>query len=105
MLGDLTIDYAERRVSLSGRRVHVTPTEYKLLFELSVNAGRVLTFDVLLERVWGQDHSGGRASLRTYVKRLRRKLGEDASSSRYIFAENRVGYRMGRAETPEPEPE
>ena len=75
-----------------------TPTEYELLFELSVNAGRVLGFDVLLEGVWSPDHSGGRASLRTYVKRLRRKLGEDASNPRYIFAEHRVGYRIGQEE-------
>ena len=63
----------------------------------------VLTFDVLLERVWSPDHSDGRRSLRTYIKRLRRKLREDARSPRYIFAENRVGYRMGKPETPERE--
>ena len=60
---------------------------------------------VQLDRVWGSDHSGGRASLHTYVKRLRRKLGEDASDPRYIFAENRVGYRMGKPEAPEPKTE
>ena len=98
MLGDLPIDYAERRVSLAGRRVHLTPTEYELLFELSVNAGRVLSFDVLLVRVWSPDHSGGRASLRTYVKRLRRKLGDNAGNPAYIFNEPRVGYRMPEAE-------
>ena len=48
VLGDLIIDYAERWVSLAGSRLHLTPTEYELLFELSVNAGRVITFDVLL---------------------------------------------------------
>ena len=98
VLGDLTIDYAERRVSLAGRRVHLTPTEHELLVELSVNSGRVLTFDVLLERVWSPGHSGDRGSLRTYVKRLRRKLGEDASNPMYIFVENRVGYRMPKGE-------
>ena len=60
---------------------------------------------MLLERVWGPDHFGGRAGLRTYVKRLRRKLREDASNPRYIFAENRVGYRMGKSETAETETE
>ena len=94
VLGDLVIDYAERRASVAGRSVHLTPTEYELLFELSVNAGRVLTFDALLDRVWGLGRSGDRGSVRTYVKRLRRKLREDAGNPKYIFAEPRVGYRM-----------
>ncbi len=97
-LGDLTIDYAERRVSVAGAPVQLTPTEYELLFELSVNAGRVLTFDTLLDRVWGMGHTGERGSVRTYVKRLRRKLGDSAEDPRYIFAEPRVGYRMGKSE-------
>ena len=97
-LGDLSIDYAERRVSLAGRPVHLTPTEFDLLSELSINAGRVVTFDDLLERVWDLEHSGGRGSVRTYVKRLRRKLGDDAASPRYLFAEPRVGYRMPRGD-------
>ncbi len=97
-LGDLRIDYAERRVSLAGRPVHLTPTEFDLLSDLSINAGRVVTFDDLLERVWDLEHSGGRGSVRTYVKRLRRKLDDDAESPRYLFAEPRVGYRMPRGD-------
>ena len=104
VLGDLVIDYAERRVSVAGRAVHLTPTEYELLVEMSVNAGRVLTFDVLLERVWGQERSGDRGSVRTYVKRLRRKLGEDAGNPEYILAEHRVGYRMPKGGDPAREP-
>ena len=103
-LGDLVIDYAERRVSVAGRAIHLTPTEYELLFELSVNAGRVLTFDALLDRVWGLGRSGDRGSVRTYVKRLRRKLGEDAGNPKYIFAEPRVGYRMPKGGEPSGEP-
>ena len=104
VLGDLVIDYAERRVSVAGRAVHLTPTEYELLVELSMNAGRVLMFDALLERVWGHEHSGDRGSIRTYVKRLRRKLGEDADSPKYILAEHRVGYRMPKGGDPSGEP-
>ena len=103
VLGDLVIDYAERRVSVAERAVHLTPTEYEVLFELSVNAGRVLTFDALLDRVWGLGRSSDRGSVRTYVKRLRRKLREDAGNPKYIFAEPRVGYRMPKGETPEQE--
>ena len=100
-LGDLTLDYARRTVSVAGRPVNLTPTEYGLLYELSVNAGLVLTFDHLLERVWGLGSSADRRNLRTYVKRLRRKLGDNVDSPKYIFPEPRVGYRMGHPETPE----
>ena len=98
VLGDLVINYAERRVSVAEHAVHLTPTEYEVLFELSVNAGRVLTFDALLDRVWGLGRSADRGSVRTYVKRLRRKLREDAGNPKYIFAEPRVGYRMPKGE-------
>ncbi len=94
--GDLTINYAERLVTMAGRSVHLSATEYKLLFELSVNAGRVLTHDQLLRRVWDHDYSGGSQLLRTYVTYLRTKLGDDAKSPTYIFTEPRVGYRMAK---------
>ena len=96
VLGDLTINYAERLVTVAGRSVHLSATEYKLLFELSVNAGRVLTHDQLLRRVWDQDNSEGSQLLRTYVTYLRSKLGDDAKSPIYIFTEPRVGYRMAK---------
>ena len=94
VLGDLTIDYAERRVTIAGRPVELTATEYELLAELSVNAGRVLTHDQLLRRVWGRTNSGDRRVIRTLVRKLRGKLGDDARKPTYIFAERRVGYRM-----------
>ena len=95
-VGDLAIDYADRSVTLSGRPVGLSATEYKLLFELSTNAGRVLTRDQILRRVWGSDYSGERDLLRAAVKNLRRKLGDDANDPRYIFTEPRVGYRMAK---------
>ena len=98
LLGDLTIDYVERRVTVGGHPVQLTATEYQLLFELSTNAGRVLTQDHLLRRVWGPEYSGDSQPLRTFVKKLRRKLGEDASSPIYIFTVPRVGYRMAKSE-------
>ena len=100
-LGDLAIDYAQRRVTLAGRPVQLTATEYRLLFELSVNAGRVLTHDQLLRRVWGSKRPGNLAVLRTHLRRLRSKLGEDATNPTYFFAEPRVGYRMAKADPQE----
>ena len=98
VLGELTIDYAERRVTLGGRPVQLTAIEYGLLFELSANAGHVLTYDRLLQRVWGLRRSGDSRRVRTAAKQLRRKLGDDANNPTYILNEPRVGYRMPKGE-------
>ena len=98
VLGDLTINYAERRVYLAGSPVQLTDLEYRFLFELSVNAGRVLPHNHLLRRVWGPGHPGHSGPVRTVVKNLRSKLGEEADNPSYIFNEPRVGYRMERGD-------
>ena len=93
-LADLTIDYGARLASVSGVPAQLTATEYRLLFELSINAGRVLTHAHLLERVWGMDSLGSEQLVRVFVGNLRRKLLDDARTPKYIFTEPRVGYRM-----------
>ena len=93
VLGDLAIDYDRRRVSVAGRPVELTATEYELLRVLSQGAGRVLTHDTLLRRVWGARTVDPKI-VRAYVKRLRSKLGDDAQRPVYILTEPRVGYRM-----------
>ena len=98
VLGDLTIDYAQRRVALAGRRVRLTPTEYGMLAELSAHAGRVLTHEHLLERVWRERGGGSVRPMHTMVSKLRRKLGDDAGDPTYIFTEPRVGFRMPKGE-------
>ncbi len=98
VLGDLTIDYPERSVALAGRPVRLVPMEYRLLAELSANGGRVLTYEHLLDRVWGEKNSGDIRPLRTIVNKLRRKLGDHADDPTYIFTEPRVGYRMPKGE-------
>ena len=103
VLGELAIDYAERRVTLAGRPVQLTAIEYGLLFELSANAGRVMTYDRLLRRVWGLRGSGDSRRVRTAAKQLRRKLGDDANNPTYILNEPRVGYRMPKGEMQERE--
>ena len=99
VLGDLTIDYAARRVTLAGVPLHLTATEYGLLAELSANAGRVLTHEHLLKRVWGAKGDGDVRPMRTIVSKIRRKLGEDGEHPRYIFTEPRIGFRMPRGAT------
>ena len=97
--GELTINYAERLVSVGGSPVRLTAIEYNLLRELSLHAGRVLTHEHLLNRVWGRTRSRSPRVIRTHLMRLRRKLGEDGENPKYIFAEPRVGYRMEKPGT------
>ena len=94
--GELTIDYAQRLVSVAGDPVRLTAIEYEFLRELSIHAGRLLTHQHLLQRVWGKTEPATPRTIRTHLMRLRRKLGEDAEDPKYIFAEPRVGYRMER---------
>ena len=98
VLGDLVVDYAERRVRVAGSPVTLTPIEYGVLYELSIHEGRALTHDHLLERVWGPERKSEPWLVREVVKRLRRKLGDDANNPRYVITEPRVGYRMARGE-------
>ena len=101
--GDLTIDYRQRRVTLAGRAVALTIIEYRMLVELSANAGRPLTHEHLLQRVWGPDKGQDSAPVRNIVRRLRHKLGDDPGHPGYIFAEPSVGYRMEQGEGADPE--
>ena len=94
LLGDLAIHYEQRRVTVAGRPVELTVTEYELLRLLSLNAGRVLTYETLLQQVWGGWDSPGTYRVRTFVKKLRSKLGDDAGRPAYILTERGVGYRI-----------
>ena len=95
-LGQLLVNFYERTVTVSGQPVQLTATEYKLLSELSHSAGRVLTQDMLLQKIWGPEYMGEPQLLRSYVKSLRHKLGDDARKPSYIFTEHGVGYRMAK---------
>ena len=94
VLGDLAIDYGRRRVTVGGSAVALTANEYELLRVLSLDAGSVVPYDTLLNRVWSGRSGAGANLVRIVVKNLRRKLGEDAARPGYIFSERGVGYRM-----------
>ena len=100
-MGRLSIDYAQRRVTLAGEPVELTATEYAVLYQLAVQAPKVLTHRLLLQRVWGPERVGEGWLLRNVVKKLRRKLGDAAANPKYILTEPRVGYRMAVDETVE----
>ena len=94
VLGELTIHYEQREVTMAGRPVRLTVTEYELLRVLSLNAGRVSTYDMLVRQVWGERATDDTKLVRTFIKKLRRKLGDDAARPTYILTERGVGYRM-----------
>ena len=72
--------------------------EYRLLAELAANAGRVVTYGQILQRVWGKKADDDVRPIRVMMTKLRRKLGDDADNPTYVFTEPRVGYRMPRGE-------
>ena len=94
VLGDLAIDYGRRRVSVAGNPVELTATEFELLRVLALDAGRVVTFETLLRRIWSGRDSADANLVRIFVRTLRQKLGEDAADPTWIFNERGVGYRM-----------
>ncbi len=99
--GGLSIDYAQRLVAVDGEPVELTATEYAVLYELAVHAPLVLSQSVLLQRVWGPERVGEGWLVRNVVKRLRRKLGDDAADPRHIVTEPRKGYRMAVGDSEE----
>jgi two-component system KDP operon response regulator KdpE len=90
----LTFNPVDRRVVVSGELVKLTPTEYNLLALLIKNAGRVLPYTTLLERVWGWEYIDDVDYLRVYIWHLRRKLEPDPKNPRYVLTEHGVGYRF-----------
>ncbi len=96
VLGDLAINYDRRQVTVAGRNIELTATEFELLRVLSLNAGRVTTFMMLLKRVWTKRGNGDTKVVRAFVKQLRQKLGDDAANPAWIFNVRGVGYRMPR---------
>ena len=100
MLGDLVIDYGRHEVSVAGRRVDLTATEFELLRVLSVNTDRVLTHESLLRQVWNVKDDRDPEVVRAFVKTLRRKLGDSARYPAYIHTVRGTGYRMARPDRP-----
>lgn len=94
--GELAIDYAQRNVTVAGRPIALSRTEYKLLRALAKHAGMVLSHETLLERVWGAGYSHEIAFIWVYIRRLRTKIERDPANPRYIQTVPGVGYRLAR---------
>ena len=92
--GDLLIDFEKRLVTIAGVEVHLTRVEYKIVSLLAQNSGRVMTYDTLIDQVWGPYADDNNRILRVNMANIRRKIEENPGEPKYIFTELGVGYRM-----------
>ena len=92
--GNLLVDYSQHLVMVNGREIALTPTEYRIIAYLAHNVGRVVTQDLLLEQVWGQEYLGESHMLQVNINRLRHKVEADATQPRYILTKVGVGYSL-----------
>ena len=92
--GDLMIDFEKRLVTIAGVEVHLTRVEYKIVSLLAQNSGRVMTYDTLIDQVWGPYADDNNRILRVNMANIRRKIEENPGEPKYIFTELGVGYRM-----------
>ena len=81
-------------VKRSGAVIHLTPKEFELLHLLMSHAGLPLTHARILAAIWGPEYGGELEYLRTFVRQLRKKLGDDATAPKYLVTESQVGYRF-----------
>jgi two-component system KDP operon response regulator KdpE len=94
--GYLTIDLSERRVLVDGQPVKLTPTEYRLLVILFQNAGHIVTFQQILEQVWGWEYQDNSDYIHVYISHLRRKLEPDPKKPHYLLTEYGLGYQFAK---------
>ena len=94
VLEDLIIDYDRRQVSVGGKSIHLTQTEYNILFYLSQHTGKVMTYSSIIRAVWGTMDSGSIKKLQVNMANIRKKFGVQPGENRYVINELGVGYRM-----------
>lgn len=94
----LRVDWEKRRVLLDGQDIHLTQNEYKIVALLAQYAGKVLTYDQIIQHVWGPNAAGDNRILRVNMANIRRKLEKNPAEPQYIFTEIGVGYRMAEGD-------
>lgn len=95
-VGDVTLDPDEHRVTVKGHAVSLPLKEFEVLHLLLANAGRVLTREVLIDRVWGSDYVGDTKTLDVHIKRVRAKIEDDPSQPNRIVTIRGLGYKFER---------
>ena len=98
---NLTIDFSRHEVIVRGQKVALRPTEFRLLYHLVHNAGRLMTHQALLSKVWGPEYRDEGHYLRLYITYLRQKLERDPAEPVYILTERGMGYRFRELEPAE----
>src|SRR5581483_6039707 len=93
--GELSVNFENHEVSVRGEPVKLTPVEYKLLYHLERNVGRLMPHQALLDRVWGDDYGATTDYLKDFMSRLRSKI-ERPGGPHYIETERGLGYRFLR---------
>ncbi len=91
---ELKIDFDQRKVFVRGREIKLRATEYRLLYQLVTNPGKLLTHETLLSRVWGPEYRDEDQYVRLYITYLRQKIEKDPRNPRYILSERGLGYRF-----------
>jgi len=91
---DLSINFDQRKVIVRGQEIQLRPTEYRLLYQLVSNAGKLLSHETLLSRVWGPEYRDEDHYVRLYITYLRQKIEEDPKNPKYILSERGLGYRF-----------
>jgi len=91
---ELRINFDQRKVIVRGQEVRLRPTEFRLLYQLVTNAGRLLTHETLLSRVWGPEYRDEDHYVRLYITYLRQKIEKDPKNPQYILSERGLGYRF-----------
>ncbi len=96
---DLRINFDQRKVIVRGKEILLRPTEYRLLYQMVTNAGKLLTHETLLSRVWGPEYRDDDQYVRLYINYLRQKIEADPKNPRYILSERGLGYRFKELQT------
>jgi two-component system KDP operon response regulator KdpE len=91
---DLCINFDQRKVIVRGQEIQLRPTEHRLLYQLVSNAGKLLSHETLLSRVWGSEYRDEDHYVRLYITYLRQKIEKDPKNPRYIISERGLGYRF-----------
>lgn len=91
---DLMVDFDKRRTTIKGNEIHLTRVEYKIVSYLAKNSGKVITYDALINEIWGPYAGDNNRILRVNMANIRRKIEENPGEPEYIFTELGVGYRM-----------
>ena len=91
---ELTVDFEKRLTTLRGEEIHLTRVEYKIVSYLAKNSGKVITYDALINEIWGPYAGDNNRILRVNMANIRRKIEENPGEPEYIFTELGVGYRM-----------